>query len=208
MLLLELAVMKKELQMKITMIRTLAVLMCGLTFAGCSSAIPTDTPGIDQLGQYIVRQEGPELDTVLGTKFAALNPGEEWLFLEVAFSSPTRAQAKIERSKVFVRTPAGVRIPLATQTEFGADFAGMQATIRKADIARDPMDYFPPNRRPCTVQFFTTPGKSVVYDELSLNDRRACTGRLYFKIPGGTQTGRWVFGIDLVESTVRIPFTL
>ncbi len=203
-----LAVRKKEMEMKTMTIRTLTVLMCALTLAGCTSTVATDTPGVDQPGKYIVRQEGPELDTVLGTRFAALNPGQEWLILEVAFSSPAQATARIERSKVFVKTPAGERIPLATQSEFANDYSSLQAAINKANVVRDPMDYFPPSRLPCKVTFFSAPGQSVVYDEVSVNNRRVCSGRLFFKVPGGTQTGRWSLGIDLEESTVRLPFNL
>jgi hypothetical protein len=185
-----------------------AVVSICLVMSGCTSAIPTDDPGIDQLGKYILRQKGAEVDTLLGYRYAALNLGADWLILEVAFSSPDRQSADIERSKVFVRTPTGVRIPLATQAEFGEAYSGLRATLTKANIARDPLEYFPPNRRPCALQLFTAPGAGVVFDEVSVNDRRACEGKLYFKVPGGVMSGRWVLGIDLEESTVRIPFQL
>jgi hypothetical protein len=184
------------------------IIIATAILAGCTSSVPTDTPGVEQLGLYVLRQEGPEVDAVLGYKFAAQNPGSEWLIIEVALSSPNRASADIARDKVFVRTPAGERVPLATQSEFGEDYAGLRPTIKKADIAADPLDYFPPNRRPCQLQLFTAPGAGVVFDKLSLNDRRACSGRIYFKVPGGVQSGRWTLGIDLEESTVRIPFTI
>lgn len=193
--------------MKLTL-TTATLLTATIALTGCSSAVPTDTPGVDRLGEYVLRQEGPEVDTVLGYRFAAQNPGSEWLMLEVALSSPNRESGDIQREKVFVRTPAGQRIPLATQAEFGDDYPGLRATIKKADIARDPMDYFPPNRRPCELKLFAVPGAGVVFDEVSINDRRACSGRLYFKVPGGVQSGRWVLGIDLEESTVRVPFTI
>ena len=188
--------------------RSLAVLLLVGVLAGCTSTVPTDTPGVDQLGRYMLRQTGPELDTVLGVRYATLNPGVEWLILELAFSSPNRASGDIKRSDVFVRTPAGDRIPLATQKEFGSEYPSLRSAIHKASVARDPMDYFPPNRQECGLDFFAAPGSGVVFDELSLNDRRVCQGRMYFKVPGGVQPGRWVFGIDLEESTVRIPFTL
>ena len=59
-----------------------------------------------------------------------------------------------------------------------------------------------------TLQFFTIPGAGVAYDQVTLNDFRACYGRLLFKVNGGIQAGRWVFGIDLPESEIRIPFEL
>ncbi len=194
--------------MKLSSSHVASIVIATAILTGCASSVPTDTPGVEQLGQYVLRQEGPEVDMILGYKFAALNPGSEWLILEVALSSPNRATADIVRDKVFVRTPAGVRVPLATQAEFGDEYPELRPTIKKADIAADPLDYFPPNRRPCQLQLFTAPGAGVVFDELSLNDRRACSGRLYFKVPGGVQSGRWTLGVDLEESTVRVPFTI
>jgi hypothetical protein len=52
------------------------------------------------------------------------------------------------------------------------------------------------------------PGEGVVFNEVTLNDRRACYGRLFFNVSGGIQPGRWVFGVDLPESEIRIPFEL
>ncbi len=189
----------------------MTIVLTGLTVAvlGCSSATPTDTPGIDRLGKYILRQEGPEVDVVLGYKYAAIKSlGDEWLILEIAVTSPASTSAEIRRENIWVETPGGEKIPLATQRTFGEAYRTIRNTIEAAKIARDPMDYFLPSRRPCRVQFFVPPGAGVAYDAVSVNDRRACEGRLYFKIPGGIEQGRWVLGMDLENSTVRIPFTL
>jgi hypothetical protein len=58
------------------------------------------------------------------------------------------------------------------------------------------------------VQFYVTPGGGVSFDEVTVSDKRGCYGRLYFKVPGGIQSGRWTFGVDLEESEIRIPFEL
>lgn len=186
---------------------TLSLSLVVLTIA-CSSATPTDTPGVDQLGKYILKQEGPEVEVVLGYKYASGTLGKDWLILEIAVTSPAKTSAKIGRESMWVRSPDGTKIPLASQKLFGEAYGRMRNTVSAADIARDPMDYFPPSRRPCLVQFFVPPGSAVAYDAVSVNDRRACEGRLYFKVPGGIDPGRWTFGIDLEESTVRIPFEL
>lgn len=175
---------------------------------GCSTATPTDTPGVDQLGEYILRFKGPDVEVVTGFRHASANLGSEWLLLELALSSPGGTKATIQRSNIFVRTPAGDRIPVASQEEFGKAFGGLQPFLRQADIVRDPMDYFPPSRQDCGLDFFAAPGTQVVFDQVSINDRRACQGRLFFRVPGGVQPGRWVLGIDLEETTVRIPFAL
>jgi len=174
----------------------------------CSSAVPTETPGVERLGQYILRQNGSEADVVLGYKYASQSLGEEWLLLELAITSPSGESAKFERENIWVRTPEGVQIPAASQKAFGEAYAEMRNRISQANVTRDPMDYFPPNRLPCSLDLYVAPGEGVAYDQVTVNDRRACQGKLFFYVPGGVQPGRYVLGIDLEEDEIRIPFTL
>ena len=187
-----------------------AVVVIGLaaTILGCSSATPTDTPGVDRMGRYVLKQDGPQLWTVLGYRFATTQIGDEWLILEVGLSSPSGQNATIKREDVFVRTPGGTKIPLATQAEFNEAWGKLRPVINSANVNRDPLSYFPEGREECAVQFFVAPGQGVVYDEVSVNNRRQCYGRLFFNVSGGIQQGRWVFGIDMAESETRIPFDL
>jgi hypothetical protein len=179
-----------------------------LALAGCSTATPTDTPGVDRVGQYILKQEGPELWAVLGYKFANTQLGDEWMILEIAVTSPQGQTATVTRDDIFVRTPAGNRLPVASQREFNQAWNALRPTISQANINRDPLEYFPPSRLECALQFFVAPGEGVAFDEVTVNDRRGCVGRLFINVPGGIQSGRWVFGIDLPESEIRIPFDL
>jgi hypothetical protein len=191
-----------------TIITVLLLTGAAATFVSCSSATPTDTPGVERMGRSVLRQYGPELWTVLGYRFANSQMGDEWMILEVALSSAGGRTAKVTRENVFLSTPDGNRLPLPTQKEFNEAYSSLRSTIAKADIDRDPLSYFPPDREPCDMRFFVTPGAGVSFDEVVMNDRRACFGRLFFNVPGGIQPGRWVFGIDLPESEIRIPFEL
>ncbi len=175
---------------------------------GCSSATPTDTPGVDRVGQYILRQYGPELWTVLSYKFANTQIGEEWMILEVGLSAPSGQAATVTRENVFLRTPGGDRIALPSQSQFNEVYGSLRSTIAKANVNRDPLDYFPPDREECAMQFYVTPGGGVSFDEVTVNQYRGCFGRLYINVPGGIQPGRWTFAIDLPESEIRIPFEL
>ena len=175
---------------------------------GCSSATATDTPGVDRMGQYILRQYGPELWTVFAYKFANSQIGEEWMILEVALTATPGQVATVTRENVYLRAPGGDRIQLPTQKDFNEVFGSLQSTIARANVNRDPLDYFPPDREECALQFFVIPGGGVSFDEVVVNQFRGCFGRLYIKVPGGIQPGRWVFGIDLPESEIRIPFEL
>ena len=135
--------------------------------------------------------------------------GQEWLILDVAVTATDRHVATIRRENVFVRTPAGRRVRLATQAEFVRAYSGLRSRVRQAGIVASPLlAYFPRVREGCWFQFFAEPGTSVTFDTVSLNDRRACVERLYFHVDGGVPGGRWMLGIDLEESDVRLPFTL
>ena len=100
---------------KSTSIITVLALVCvTLTLVSCSSATPTDTPGVERMGRSVLRQYGPELWTVLGYRFATSQVSDEWMILEVALSSPGGQVAKVTRENVFLRTPNGDRLPLPT----------------------------------------------------------------------------------------------
>jgi hypothetical protein len=186
-----------------------AAAMMIVVVTGCSTATPTDTPGVERAGRYILKQFGPELWAVLGYKFANTQLGDEWMLLEVALTSPAGQFARVLRDDVFLTSPNGNRIELASQEEYNEAWGEvLRPMIARANINRDPLEYFPPNREECPIQFFVQPGQGVSFDEVSLSQDRGCVGRLFFQVPGGIQSGRWVFGIDLEESEIRIPFEL
>jgi hypothetical protein len=187
----------------------LAIAATGLALAsGCTSATPTDTPGVERMGEYVLRQFGPQLWTVLGYRFASTQVGEEWMVLDLGLSSPNGQSARVTRDAVFLRSPAGDRIPLATQTEFNQAYGSLRPVIAKSNVNSDPLDYFPPSRIECPIQFFVSPGGGVAFDEVTVSDLRGCFGKLFFEVPGGIQPGRWTLGIDLPESEIRIPFEI
>jgi hypothetical protein len=178
------------------------------TSVACSSAVPTSTPGIERLGRYVLQENTNRVELVVAYKYAAMSLGNEWLILEVAATSPVGKTARLERGKIFLTIPDGSTVPLATQKQFGEAYSRLRPQIAQANIVREPMNYFPPNREACSLGLFVAPGEGVVFNEVSLNDRRACQGKLLFRIPGGVQPGRYVLGIDLEESRIRIPFEL
>ena len=179
-----------------------------VTSSGCSSAVPTATPGIERLGRYVLQESTSEVELVVAYKYATMSLGNEWMILEVAATSPVGTTARLEREKIFLTIPDGSTVPLATQRQFGEVYSKLRPQIAQANIVREPMSYFPPNREACSLGLFVAPGEGVVFNEVSLNDRRACQGKLLFRIPGGVQPGRYVLGVDLKESRIRIPFEL
>lgn len=188
--------------------KTLALGIIAFALLGCSSVEPTDDPGVDRLGQYLLMNKGPEVEVVVGYRYADQNLGSQWLLLEMAVTSPPGQTARIKREDISVTTPTGSTIQLATQREFNEAYSSLQSVLRAADVVRDPMDYWPPRKENFPMKFFVEPGQGVSFDEFSVNDFRAAQGRFFFEIPGGVQAGRYVLDIDLEESEVRIPFTL
>jgi hypothetical protein len=204
--------MMKGVEMKTkaskAVVAAMVVLGLALTITGCSTATPTDTPGVDRMGEYVLKQFGPELWVVLGYRFANSQMGDEWMILELALSSPNGQTAEVTREEIYLLSPSGKRIPLPTQKQFNEAWGSLRSTIERANVNRDPLGYFPQRPEECAIQFFVTPGQGVSFDQVTLNDRRECFGRLFFDVPGGIQSGRWVLGIDLEESEIRIPFEL
>jgi hypothetical protein len=178
-----------------------------LTVTACSTATPTGTPGVERLGNTILHYRGPELDVLLSYRFASFNPGEDWLFLDVGITSETRNSVEIKREKIAIRTPAGEIIPLATQREFGAAYPKLAPVLARADIASEPLDFYP-GRRTKGLDLLVPPGSALAVESVWANDQDVAIGRLYFDIPAGVQPGPYELRIDLQETKIRIPFRL
>ncbi len=183
-----------------------AVLLAAVT-ASCGTTAPTATPSVERIGATIVHYRGPAIDAVVSYRFADLNEGVDWLFLDVAFSGNTRTSVEIKRDEISVRIPSGEVVPLATQTEFGQAYARNAAALARADVAREPLDYYP-GRRPKGLDFVVAPGSGISLLASWVNDLDVAVGRLAFFLPGGVQKGSYELRIDLPESKVRIPFRL
>jgi hypothetical protein len=174
---------------------------------GCSSAVPTETPGVERLGAYVLRYQGPEVEAVLSYRFAAASIGGDWLLLDVAVTGANHDGVEVRRDRIVLRSPAQQDVPLAPQEEFAAAYAELVPVISRADVASDPLDYWV-GRREEHLEFFSPPGAALVFPSFWVNDARVCSGRLFFRPDGGVQDGRYELRISLLESEVRIPFRL
>ena len=54
----------------------------------------------------------------------------------------------------------------------------------------------------------TVPGRTIAYDEVSLNYQRACVGRIYFHIPEGIEVGQHWLDVKFENSVVQVPFRI
>jgi hypothetical protein len=67
------------------------------------------------------------------------------------------------------------------------------------------VNYFPRTvDQPCAIRFFA----DAVSDKVELNARRACVGRLFFKVPGGITYGQHWLNVQFEKSLIRVPFRI
>jgi hypothetical protein len=190
--------------------RIVTVLGAGLALAtilACSTATPTETPGVDRIGSTMLRYRGPELEITLSYGFASTNLGEEWLFLDTSITGTRRESVEVKREKIAIRTPSGEIVPLASQQEFGEAYPKLAGALARADIAYQPIGNYP-ERREVGLNFLVVPGTDIALESVWVNDRTIAIGRLFFDLPMGIQAGPYELRVDLEETKVRIPFRL
>jgi hypothetical protein len=170
-------------------------------------------PGVPQImtmeGRYVRAAYNNEGYAILGYKLANLSVGEPWMLLEVGLALREGVpDYDLTRKELSLDTPDGKTIPLPTTEEFRK--ADLRALQMREKVQRDSINYFPPNaHRACSIQFFPDPtGRAMPWDEVSMNDQRACLGRLYFPVPGGIKYGQHWLNVKFAKSVIRVPFRI
>jgi hypothetical protein len=184
---------------------TLAVLFSfSLAAAVFASTAPAEK--LRQVGATAIVYRGPQVDMAMSYRYAKSNPKGGWLLVD---TNMTAAQDPLEipRGAFSIRTHSGEVIPLATQEEFGKDYAHLASTIARANVAAEPLGYLS-FRRPEQMRFFVAPGQGIIYPSVWLDYRHNTYGRLFFQMPGGVQKGNYELILDLKGGQVVIPFTI
>jgi len=165
-------------------------------------------------GQFVRIAYNSEGWTTLGYRTANDSQGQDWLMVEVGLSlrKPTKNQT-LTRDSFTLKMPDGSIVPMATQKEYNG--AGYQRALNaRANTVRDSINYFPIEaNQACSVGFFSDPTKgarSISYDQFELSFRRACLGRLFFKLPEGEKIvpGQYWLNVDFAGSQVQTPFRI
>ena len=172
-------------------------------------------PGIFTLqGQFTRIAYNSEGWVTLGYRVANDSQGQDWLMVDAGLSlrKPTKNQ-KLTRDNFTLKMPDGSTVPLATQKEYNG--AGYQRAMNaRANTIRDSINYFPVEaNQACAIGFFSDPTKgarSISYDQFELSFRRACLGRLFFKLPEGKKIvpGQYWLYVDFAGSQVQTPFRI
>ena len=170
-------------------------------------------PGVPQImtmeGRFVRAAYNNEGYVILGYQLANDSVGEEWMLLEVGMTVMKNVpDYALKREAVSLMTPDGATLPLPSLMEYReAPLGGLK---NQAKVIRDTINYFPPLANdPCAIGFFTDlKDRAMPREEVELSYRRACLGRLFFKVPGGIQYGQHWLDVKFEKSLVRVPFRI
>ncbi len=175
--------------------------------------VPIPQPGVPQVmtleGTYVRVAYNNEGYAVLGYRTANASVGQDWLMLDIGVTLRSGRKAyEMRRDAISMEMPGGQTIPLATVEEFRG--ANLNALKQRNSVARDSINYFPPEAsRPCRIGFFAELGAPVMaWDQVELSPTRGCIGQLFFKVPGGITHGQHWLNVKFAESLLRVPFRI
>jgi hypothetical protein len=176
--------------------------------------VPTE-PGIFTIqGQFARIAYNNEGWVTLGYRTANDSQGDEWMLLEVGVTlrKGTKAQT-LTRESFTITLPDESTVPLATMKEY-QEARSLRALNTRANVVRDSINYFPAGATgACAMLFFSDPTRKVgaiAFDQFELTWRRACLGRLFFKMPEGKKivTGQYWINVQFADSIVQTPFRI
>jgi hypothetical protein len=174
---------------------------------------PMPQPGVPEVftmeGKFVRAAYNREGYVILGYQVSNRSIGEEWMLLEIGATVLDGVpEYKLKRDALSLETPDGKTIPLPTVEEHRA--GNTQAIQARSRVQRDSINYFPVMAsQPCRIGFFSDlESRAMPFDEVSITNRRACLGRLYFKIPGGIKYGQHWLNVKFQNSLIRVPFRI
>lgn len=188
--------------------RRLGAVIAVAVLAACSTAVPTDTPGVTQRSRYVLNYDGPELRAELAYRWASTHLGEQWLAVKLSLSAAAGAAPVVEHGAISVRAPDGRDVVLVDKAGFWEANAALRIALDVMDAWGPPISRIEGQGRACSEWFLVPPGNLNDRTYLRLEAGSWCSGPLVFAVPGGVQPGRWTLRIELEESDVRIPFEL
>ncbi len=194
-----------------------------LLLAGCSvlvhgqaqpPQIQIPNPGVPQAmtieGNFVRGAYNNEAYAILGYKLANTSVGKEWMLLEFGTTVLDKTpDYTLKREHLSLETPDGKTLPLPTVEEYRAA-TEPRGLINQEKVIRDSINYFPPMAsQACRIGFFADlDQRALPWDQVELSNRRACLGRLFFKVPGGIAYGQHWLNVKFENSTLRVPFRI
>jgi len=173
---------------------------------------PTVPEVFTLMGQFVRMAYNNEGFATMGYRLAQEQVGKEWIMLQfgVTLRKPTE-DYRLKREHLWITTPDGKTIQLATQQEYSAGGSEVRSLTQRMKAQKDSINYFPLEAdQPCALQFFADPGttRQLAWDETELSWHRACAGRLFFRIPDKVQVGQHWLHIKFAGSELQVPFRI
>jgi len=170
-------------------------------------------PGVPQImtleAKFVRAAYNREGYVILGYQPSQRSVGEDWMLLEMGTTVLDGVpEYTLKRSAISLELPDGNTIPLPTVEEHRS--GDTRAIQGRSKVQRDSINYFPVMAsQPCRIGFFSDlESRAMPYEEVSITNRRACLGRLYFKIPGGIKYGQYWLNVKFEKSLIRVPFKI
>ena len=170
-------------------------------------------PGVPEAmtieGSFVRAVWNNEAYAILGYRLANSSQGEEWMLLEFGTTVLDKTpNYTMKREHLSLDTPDGKNLPLPSVEEYRA--APTQGLINREKVIRDSINYFPPMAsQACRIGFFADlDQRALPWDQVEVSNRRACLGRLFFKVPGGIAQGQHWLNVKYQNSTLRVPFRI
>ena len=171
-------------------------------------------PGVPQImtleGKFVRVAYNNEGYVILGYQIANRTIGSEWIMLDVGLTLMKGVpEYTLKRDALSLDTP-DAHLPLPTISQYRESEGQVQGLQNRLRVQRDSINYYPPwvtgaNR----LGFFSDLGsRAMPWDQVSVTDIKACTGQLYFHVPGGTKYGQYWLNVQFAQSLVRVPFRL
>ena len=164
-------------------------------------------------GTYVRVAANNEGWVVVGYRIANESVGQEYMVIEVGMTvMKDSVSQEITRNDIKLVTPDHKVISLPTQEEYEKVHGKVLPLVKRDATAGDRINYFPSHgMTSCSLEFFTEPGAPRVrlaYDKVLLSSNTACTGRLFFDVPGGIQHGLYNFDVKFANSIVKVPIQI
>jgi hypothetical protein len=176
-------------------------------------AVQIPDPGVPEAmtiqGSFVRAVWNNEAYAIIGYRLANASQGEDWMLLEFGTTVLDKTPAyTLKREHLSLDLPDGKNLPLPSVEEYRA--APLQGLINREKVIRDSINYFPPMAsQACRIGFFSDlKDRALPWDQVEVSDRRACLGRLFFKIPGGIALGQHWLNVKFENSTLRVPFRI
>jgi hypothetical protein len=202
--------------------RTLFLLIAGAALVGASTlqargqqkpTVQIPDPGVPEVmtmeGKFVRAAYNNEGYVIIGYQVANRSIGGEHMMIDLGTTVRDGVpEYKLTRDKLSVETPDGKTIPIMSVEEYRK--ADLRAIEQRARVQRDSINYFPPMAsQACRIGFFAEPNSpAMAWDEVSLSNRRACVGRLFFTIPGGIKHGQHFLNVKFEKTLIRVPFRI